>query len=392
MNLILFDDPLVRLALLPFTFTRPVAKIRVGILTLDEKWEKWLGTQASFRTENYLQKKFPVRSTAENMLINGSICPDEKLVDTIKSLPAGYYLTKGQILIAANQPQDEMRQSNIVNYENDITIIDKPWKIFRENAAQIKIDFKLITKGRTSAPITDPYTRVYKPEDIFIEEGVDLKAATLNAESGPIYLAKNCTIQEGAAVRGSFSLGEGSMLNMGAKVRGDTTIGPFCKIGGEISNSVVFGYSNKAHDGYLGNSVLGEWCNLGADTNTSNMKNTYDHTKLWNHSAGHYENTGLQFCGMMMGDHSKSGINTMFNTATVVDVCCTIFGEGYPRTYLPSFTWGGTHKWETNLVNKALETAERVMARRSLPLTDIDREILVHVFQMTRSSRVWEKA
>jgi UDP-N-acetylglucosamine diphosphorylase/glucosamine-1-phosphate N-acetyltransferase len=392
MNLILFDDPLVRLALLPFTFTRPVAKIRVGILTIDEKWEKWLGTQASFRTENYLQKKFPIQSTAENMLINGSICPDEKLVDTIKALPAGYYLTKGQILIAANQPQDEMRQSNIVNYENAITIIDKPWKIFRENAAQIKIDFKLVTKGRTSAPITDPYTCVYKPEDIFIEEGVDLKAATLNAESGPIYLAKNCTIQEGAAVRGSFSLGEGSMLNMGAKVRGDTTIGPFCKIGGEISNSVVFGYSNKAHDGYLGNSVLGEWCNLGADTNTSNMKNTYDQTKLWNHSAGHYENTGLQFCGMMMGDHSKSGINTMFNTATVVDVCCTIFGEGYPRTYLPSFTWGGTHKWETNLVNKALETAERVMARRNLPLTDIDREILVHVFQMTRASRVWEKA
>jgi UDP-N-acetylglucosamine diphosphorylase/glucosamine-1-phosphate N-acetyltransferase len=391
MNLILFDDPSLRLALLPFTFTRPVARIRVGILTIDEKWERWLGTKPSFKTEPYLQKKFPAISTNQNILVNGAICPDQKLIDTIKSLPIGYYLVKNQLLIAANQPEGEMKEANVIAYECEVTVIDKPWKIFRENAAQIKSDFKILTQGRKSFPISDPYTRTYKPEDIFLEEGVDLKAATLNAESGPIYLGKNSMIQEGAVVRGSFSLGEGSMLNMGAKVRGDTSIGPFCKVGGEISNSVIFGYSNKAHDGFLGNSVLGEWCNLGADTNTSNMKNNYDVTKLWNHSKGEFEKTGLQFCGLMMGDHSKSGINTMFNTATVVDVCATIFGEGYPRTYIPSFTWGGASKFETNDLNKAIETAERVLDRRSLSLTAEDREILTSIFVMTRASRSWER-
>jgi UDP-N-acetylglucosamine diphosphorylase/glucosamine-1-phosphate N-acetyltransferase len=391
MNLILFDDPVLRLELLPFTFTRPVARIRVGILTIDEKWEKWLDVRSSFRTEEYLQKKFPVRSAYDNLLVNGAVCPDQKLVDAIKALPVGYYLVQGQILLAANQPADEMKQSNIVNYENPVTIIDKKWKIFKENAAQIKSDFKLITAGRKSAPLTDPYTRTYHPENIFLEEGVDIKAATLNAEPGPIYLGKNSVVQEGAVVRGSFALGEGSMLNMGAKVRGDTTIGPFCKVGGEISNSVVFGYSNKAHDGFLGNSVLGEWCNLGADTNSSNMKNTYDSTKLWNHHLNRYENTGMMFCGLMMGDHGKSGINTMFNTATVVDVCCTVFGEGYPRTYIPSFTWGGANGFETNKLDKALETAGRVMERRNIQITEEDKEILTFVFHATKAARTWDR-
>jgi UDP-N-acetylglucosamine diphosphorylase/glucosamine-1-phosphate N-acetyltransferase len=391
MNLILFDDPFFRSSLLPFTFTRPVSQIRVGILTITEKWEKWIGLSASFKTEDYLQKKFPHVWGEKNLLINGGACPDQKLVDTIRALPEGYYLVKDHVLLASKDPQGEMKESNIIQYEHELTLIDKPWRIFKENAAQIKTDFKILTKGRKSAPITDPYTRTYNVEDIFLEEGVDLKAATLNAESGPIYLGKNSIIQEGAVVRGSFCLGEGSMLNMGAKVRGDTTIGPFCKVGGEISNSVIFGYSNKSHDGFLGNSVLGEWCNLGADTNTSNMKNTYDVTKLWNHSLGHYEHTGLQFCGMMMGDHCKSGINTMFNTATVVDVCCTIFGEGYPRTYIPSFTWGGANKFETNQVDKAIETAARVMERRNITLSQADREILVHIFNSTKNSRAWER-
>lgn len=391
MNLILFDDPAFRHSLLPFTFTRPVAMIRVGILTIAEKWERRLGLKASFKTESYLEKKFPLLSTSENLLVNGAICPDQKLVDTVKSLPRGYFLVRDQVLIASHQPEGEMRSSNTIRYEGEITVIDKSWRIFRENASQIKTDFALLTEGRTSAPITDPYTRTYNPSNIFLEEGVDIKAAVLNAESGPIYLSKNSAIQEGAVVRGSFFLGEGSMLNMGAKVRGDTSIGPFCKVGGEISNSVIFGYSNKAHDGFLGNSVLGEWCNLGADTNTSNMKNTYDTTKIWNHREGRYEKTGLQFCGLMMGDHSKSGINTMFNTATVVDVCATIFGEGYPRTYIPSFTWGGASRFDTNDLQKAIETAERAMERRNIPLSAEDREILVHIFEMTRPLRTWDR-
>lgn len=392
MNIVLFDDPVIRLSLLPFTYTRPVAKIRVGILTIDEKWKFWLKSDVSFRTEEYLAKKYPLNSKPDNLLINGAICPDQQLVDTIKALPAGYYLVKNQVLVAANQPSDEMKESNIVQYEHNVTLIDKPWKIFKENAVQIKIDFAMITAGRKSAPITDPYTRTYNPENIFLEEGVDLKAATLNAESGPIYLGKNSAVQEGAVVRGSFALGEGSMLNMGAKVRGDTTIGPYCKVGGEISNSVVFGYSNKAHDGFLGNSVLGEWCNLGADTNSSNMKNTYDFVKVWSHAQGRYEKTDLQFCGLMMGDHGKSGINTMFNTGTVVDVCSTVFGEGYPRTYIPPFTWGGANGFETNNLSKAIETASRVTARRNVEFTEVDKEILTWIFNATRHLRSWDKA
>ncbi|HYF66794.1 MAG TPA: GlmU family protein [Ohtaekwangia sp.] len=391
MNLILFDDPILRVALLPFTYTRPVAKIRVGILTIDEKWAKWLGSTPSFQTAPYLQKKFPTKSTAENLLVNGGVCPDQHVVDAIKALPSGYFLVKDNLLIAANNPVQEMNERNIVAYNEPITVIDKPWKIFRENAGEIKRDFKIITEGRISAPINDPYTRIYANDNIFIEVGVEIRAAVLNAESGPIYLGKNSVVQEGAVVRGSFALCEGAQLNMGAKVRGDTTIGPYCKIGGEISNSVFFASSNKAHDGYLGNSVIGEWCNLGADTNASNLKNSYDNIKLWNHAAGAYEKTELQFCGLMMGDHSKCGINTMFNTATVVDVCCSIFGAGYLRTYVPSFSWGGAEGFATNQLNKVLETAERVMSRRNVPLSDVDKEILSHIFGITASHRLWEK-
>jgi UDP-N-acetylglucosamine diphosphorylase/glucosamine-1-phosphate N-acetyltransferase len=391
MNVILFDDPVLRISLLPFTFTRPLSKIRVGILTIDQKWEYHLNTTVSYQTPEYLRKKFPANSGNKNLLINGAICPDESLVDTIKALPEGYYLVTGDLLIAANQPKGEMTQKNIVNYEKDLTVIDKKWKIFQENANQIKSDLPLITAGRISQPITDPHTRVYNPENIFIEEGVEIRAATLNAESGPIYLGRNSVVQEGAVVRGSFALCEGAQLNMGAKVRGDTTLGPYSKIGGEISNSVVFGYSNKSHDGFLGNSVLGEWCNLGADTNASNMKNNYDNIRIWSHHDNHFEKTDLQFCGLMMGDHCKSGINTMFNTATVADPYAAVFGGGYQKSYIPAFTWGGEGRNETFRLEKALETAERVMKRRNIALTDADREIVEYIFDVTRPTRGWEK-
>jgi UDP-N-acetylglucosamine diphosphorylase/glucosamine-1-phosphate N-acetyltransferase len=387
MNLILFDDPIIRIALLPFTYTRPVSGIRVGILTIDEKWEKWLNTSVSHQTDPYLQKKFRLVTKPDNLLVNGGICPDDNIVAAVKSLPAGYFLVKDQTLLAANQPGAAMTEQNTVKYAHSVTIIDKPWKIFRENASQLKSDFKLLTAGRTSAPITDPYTRTYAADKIFLEEGVEIRAAVINAESGPVYLGKNSVIQEGAVIRGSFALCEGAQLNMGAKVRGDTTIGPYCKVGGEISNSVLFGNSNKAHDGYLGNSVIGEWCNMGADTNTSNLKNTYDFVKLWSHAHNAFVKTDLQFCGLMMGDHSKCGINTMFNTGTVVDPCCSIFGDGYPRNYIPPFSWGGASKMTTYQLDKAIETAARVMGRRNVPLLDVDKEILSHIFGITAHQR-----
>jgi UDP-N-acetylglucosamine diphosphorylase/glucosamine-1-phosphate N-acetyltransferase len=391
MNVILFDDPLIRLNLLPFTFTRPTSKIRIGILTIAEKWEKWLNTTMSFKTEEYLQSKFPVKSLPDNLLINGAVCPDEKLVAAIRSLPAGNFLIHGNLLLAANQPAAEMRKSNTTEFDGEVVVIDKSWKIFKENGKQLRKDFALITAGRKSYGISDKHTVVYGEENIFVEEGVSIRAAIINAENGPVYLGKNSIVQEGAIIRGAFAMCEGAHLNMGAKMRGDVTIGPYSKVGGEVSASVLFGYSNKAHDGFLGCSVLGEWCNLGADTNTSNLKNNYEPVKLWNHVAGEFESTGLQFCGLMMGDHSKCGINTMFNTGTVVDVCSNIFGEGFPRNYIPSFAWGGGAAFTTYLPDKAFETASRAMARRNVTFDQIEQNILVNVFQLTRGTRVWEK-
>jgi len=388
MNVILFDDPTLRKALLPFTYIRPLSAIRVGILTIAEKWEKRLGTEVSFKTESYLQKKYPLVSTLNNLLINGAVCPDEVLVDTVKALPDGYYLVKGTFLIATRNPDDEMTTQNTIEYESQLTIIDHPWKIFRENADQLKRDFKLVTQGRKSFPITDKYTAIYGEENIFVEEGVTILAAVLNAESGPIYLGKNSIVQEGVVIRGAFALGENAQINMGAKLRGDTTVGPYSKVGGEVSNSVFFGNSNKSHDGYLGNSVIGEWCNFGAGTNSSNLKNNYETVKLWDHGENTYKNTGLQFCGLMMGDYSKCGISTMFNTGTVVDVCANIFGGGLSPTHIPSFAWGGAHGFTIYKIEKALETINKVMSRRNADFSEDDKDILLHLFKATVNVRV----
>ncbi len=387
MNLILFDDPVIRLNLLPFTFTRPVAKIRCGILTIAEKWEKRLNVPASFKTEAYLQQKFTVKSAPDNLLVNGAVCPDDDLISHIRNLPSGYYLVSGALLLAANMPEREMSSQNTIEYPKEVVVIDKTWKIFRENANQIRADFKLITQGRRSAGIQDKHTVVYGEENLFVEEGLSIRAAIINAENGPVYLGKNSIVQEGAIIRGTFALCEGAHLNMGAKMRGDTTVGPFSKVGGEVSTSVLFGYSNKAHDGFLGCSVLGEWCNLGADTNTSNLKNNYEPVKLWNHVSQEFESTGLQFCGLMMGDHSKCGINTMFNTGTVVDVSANIFGEGFPRNYIPSFAWGGSSGMTTYRLEKALETATRAMARRNVTLDQTEALLLKSVYELTASTR-----
>ncbi len=384
MNLVLFDEASLRINLLPFTFTRPIADIRVGIMTIREKWEKHLQLSSSSLTETYLQSKYPVVAGNDNLFINGALCPDEQLLQAIQSLQVGDSLMHDAMLLAARSGTLDFKSNHkTIQYKESFTLIDQPWKIFQFNAAEIKRDFKLITQGRKSAGIQDKHTIVYGAENIFVEEGADIKAAVLNAESGPIYIGKNAVIQEGSLIKGSFALCEGATVNMGAKMRGDSTIGPHCKVGGEISNSVLFGFSNKGHDGFLGNSVLGEWCNLGADTNTSNLKNNYDQVKLWSYAKRGFVNTGQQFCGLMMGDHSKCGINTMFNTGTVVGVSANIFGDGYPRNFIPSFSWGGAAGFIPYQLNKVFETAERVMSRRHIPLTIIDKDILKHIFDST---------
>ena len=394
MNLILFDDPTVRIDLLPFTYTRPVAAVRTGILTIAEKWEKWLNTKPSFLTQGYLSKKFPTVVTTDNLMINGAICPDQALVDAILKLKDGDALYKNHRVIAIRTSEDEIPEvipGKVFEYSDDIVIIDQVWKIFQNNPEQIKIDFKLITAGRKSAGISDNHTRTYAAENIFVEEGVTIRAAILNAENGPIYLGKNSIVQEGAIIQGPFALGEGGHINMGAKIRSGTTVGPFSKVGGEVSNAVIFGYSNKAHDGFLGNSVIGEWCNLGADTNTSNLKNNYANVKLWSYAKSTYHDTGLLFCGLMMGDHSMCSINTMFNTGTVVGVNSNIFGAGFPKTFVPSFVWGGIDQMETYQLEKSFETAAKVMGRRSMVLTEEYKEILSQVFTITTSYRIPKK-
>lgn len=395
MNLILFDNPTIRQNLLPFTFTRPVAQIRCGIFTIAEKWEKHLQVQASYSTEAYLAKKFPVALTGDNLWINGAVCPDAELVAAIHQLNPGDAIVKDAMILAVRTPDDEVPEvitGKVMNYSAPVTIIDQVWKIFQFNGSQIRSDFQLITKTGSSIGIQDPYTRAYAEENIFIEPGAKVYASVLNASTGPIYIGKNAEVQEGSVIRGPFALGENSIINMGAKMRGDVSIGPGCKVGGEVSTTVFFGYSNKAHDGFLGCSVVGEWCNFGADSNTSNLKNNYEDVKLWNYTKGGFVSTGLMFCGLMMADHTKCGINTMFNTGTVTGVSANIFGDGFPRNYIPSFAWGGASGFSTYQFEKAMVTAAKAMERRGLALTEVDKEIYQTIFDMSARERVWEKA
>jgi UDP-N-acetylglucosamine diphosphorylase/glucosamine-1-phosphate N-acetyltransferase len=395
-TLLLFDDPAIRGSLLPFTFTRPVADIRVGILKISEKWEKITGRSTSFLTQDYLENKFP-RAKGNSLAINGAWLPDADSHNLISNLNENQALYFGKILLASYIGEPEKNLSGIkekeqIQLEKEPTLLLKTWNIFQLNGAEIRKDFDLITKGRTSEPLIDPFTKVYSPENIFIEKGAIIRAAILNADGGPIYIGKDTEIQEGAIIRGPFALCESSTVNMGAKIKGDSTVGPHCKVGGEVSNSVIFGYSNKGHEGFLGNSVIGEWCNIGADTNTSNLKNNYTQVKLWDYAKGGFANTGLQFCGLMMGDHSKCGINTMFNTGTVVGVGANIFGDGFPRNFIASFAWGGASGFSTFDFPKFEETAKAVMGRRGLDLSADEIEILRLIFDLSKNYRIWEKS
>jgi UDP-N-acetylglucosamine diphosphorylase/glucosamine-1-phosphate N-acetyltransferase len=379
MNYILFDEPSIRQSLMPLTFTRPVALIRVGILTIAEKWERYLNSKPSFLTDSYLQKKFPLVHGEVNYVINGAVIPTKDLWEEIKKLEKEETLVKGNMIIAFR----EKASQKYIPYHGKLTIIENLWDIFSENGKEIRSDLELIKKEKKWAKVEDKHTIIYNPENVFVEENVKIRAAILNAEDGPIYIGKGAEIQEGSMIRGPFALCENSIINMGGKMRGDTTIGPYSKVGGEISNCVIFGYSNKAHDGFMGNSVLGEWCNLGADTNTSNLKNNYGTVQIYSYKNKGQINTGKQFCGLFMGDHSKAGINTMFNTGTVVGVGANIFGAGFPDKFIPSFTWGGVQGLETFRLDKAFEVAERAMARRKMPLTEEDKSILDFIFRNT---------
>ena len=389
MNYILFDGT-VRNDLLPFTFTRPFADIRVGILTIREKWEKYLGTTTTSLTEEYLMEKYPMVEMEQNIMINASFLPNPILVDMVQNLNTKEAILFGEEIIAfyTNDTQDEVDfdEYELIEYEGEVLRIENTWDIFAKNDAAIREDFELLTEDRFSQPIPKSIN-VIAPENIFIEEGAKLEFVTLNASTGPIYIGKNAEIMEGSVIRGPFALCEEAQVKLGTKVYGATTVGPHCRIGGEVNNSVLFGYSNKGHDGFLGNSVLGEWCNIGADSNNSNLKNNYEEVRLWSYETEGFAKTGLQFCGLMMGDHSKCGINTMFNTGTVVGVSTNIFGSGFPRNFVPSFSWGGASGFTTYITKKAFDTAKIVMSRRHVEFTEEDTKILEHVFEETKKYR-----
>jgi UDP-N-acetylglucosamine diphosphorylase/glucosamine-1-phosphate N-acetyltransferase len=396
-NYILFDDH-SRTDLLPFTYLRPVSGIRIGILTITEKWEKHLKAKVSFLTEKYLEKKYHSVHPAgkNNIWINGKVCPTPGLIKEIGSLKENQVLLYQKTVVAVNtgkgknfHPDKSNPGFSFRESAQRPIVIHFIWDIFTRNGDALKEDFELLTKGRKSQPLSKS-NKVIGKGKVFLEKGASVEGAIFNTTNGTIYIGKDAVVMEGSLIRGPFALCEHAEVKMGAKIYGPTTFGPYCKIGGEVNNSVIFGYSNKAHDGFLGNSVIAEWCNLGADTNNSNLKNNYSNVKLWNYGMQEMVDTGLQFCGLFMGDHSKCGINTMFNTGTVVGVNANIFGADFPIHFIRSFSWGGAEEFVDYKLEKALEVAERVMARRNIPFTAADREILTNIYHQAKQKRVVE--
>ncbi len=392
MAIILFDD-IAHQTLRPLTFTRPVADLRIGILTIAEKWAKYLHSSFSFFTQPWLQGKFPIKIEEDNLFINGAVCPDEQLINAIKALKHGDSLLLGDKLIAVRlnakeaisfNPQSNYGTAN--HFSHQPIVITYPEEIFRNNDIELRKDFKLLTHGRKSAQLSATNTII--GEDFFAEEGAKADCSTFNTTNGPIYLAANTEVWEGTHIRGAFALCEHSQVKMGTKVYGATTIGPYSRVGGELNNAVIWGYSSKGHEGYLGNSVLGEWCNIGADSNNSNLKNNYDEVKLWDYTTNRFRKTGLQFCGLIMADHAKCAINTMFNTGTVVGVSANVFGAGFPRNFIPDFSWGGAQGYEVYTLKKMFITAQKVFDRRENRVFDEnEQEILNKVFELTEEYR-----
>jgi len=384
----LFDDKAWQ-SLRPLTFTRPVADLRIGILTIAEKWAKHLNANFGYITQEYLSTKYP--SAPANLFINGAVCPNEELVAAVINLNSDEVLVSNHLVLAyytedvnLNNLEALTKYKNI-NYLGSFTHINYPEDIFKNNHSELTRDFALLTKGRTSATLSS--TNTFLGDQIFVEEGATAECSTFNSLQGPIYLGKNAQVWEGCHIRGSFALCEDSLVKMGAKIYGQTTIGPHSRVGGEINNAVIWGYSSKGHEGFLGNAVLGQWCNIGADSNNSNLKNNYAEVGLWDYEKESLRKTGLQFCGLIMADHAKCGINTMFNTGTVAGVSANIFGAGFPPNFIPDFAWGGADGFDVYNLNKMLETAIKVYERRDMILDDAEKAILTHIFEETKQYR-----
>ncbi len=402
LNIILFDSE-SRNHLLPLTATRPMGELRIGILSLREKWEHLLNGKVSYITQEYLQEKFPIHIEAENVIINAGILPNTWLCDRIETLKVGEaLLLKGELVAARlNEAQfelliqdEELHELEGVEVPEDISLIEisRLWQLTQLNGSALKSDFQILTQGRNSSIISNTNTIIGDINLVFLEPGVKMECCILNVTKGPIYINEGTEVMEGSMLRGPIAIGRNAMVKMGSKIYGPTSIHEGCRAGGEITRSIMMPNSNKAHEGYLGDSVLGEWCNLGADTNNSNLKNNYAEVKLWDYETERFEKSGSQFVGLIMGDHSKCGINTMFNTGTVVGVFANIYGAGYQRNFIPDFAWGGTDtSYRTYKFLEACETAAIVMQRRNMPFTEAEKNILYQIYEQTARFRSWEK-
>ena len=393
MNFILFDDERIH-HFLPLTHTRPVSELRCGIVTMRQRWEAIFMQPVSSKSLDYLQEKFPLLLANDNVFVNSALFPSKELNEAIFTLKKGEYLVKENTILAVRLSEEEAKNFNLqeialnhkgIAFTNELKMLNNLWDIFSLNDEMIRADFERMTKGKVSQALST--TNTLLGDNIFIEEGAKVECSILNSNTGPIYIARDAEIMEGCMIRGPFALGAEGVIKMGAKIYGATTIGPGCKVGGEVNNSVFFANSSKAHDGFIGNAVIGEWCNLGADTNNSNLKNNYEEVKLWNEYKKTFVKTGLQFCGLIMGDHSKCGINTMLNTGTVIGVSCNVYGSNFPRNFIPSFSWGSANGFMEYQLSKAAETATRVFARRNIPFDAIEQRLLAAVFEHTIAQR-----
>ena len=388
-NLVFFDSG-HRWDLLPLTYTRPMADLRIGGLTIAEKWGARLHGTISYRTQAYLQPRYPVILTEDNWFINGGVIPNDELAEQVAGLTLGQGLRDEHGAIAYRTSQDESesipQEISWRDLEEPASRLRNTCDIFSLNPQEIQADFDWLTRGKTTQDIPET-VQCSDHSRVFIAEDTNIEHCVFNTSDGPIYIGQGAHIMEGALLRGPLFIANNSVIKMGAKIYGGTTIGPYCKAGGEIGNSVMMGYSNKGHDGFMGNSVLGYWCNIGADTNTSNLKNNYDQVRLWNYDQERFAHTDLQFCGLIMGDHSKCAINTMFNTGTVVGVSANVFGAGFPKNFIPSFSWGGVSNTKTYTLNKAIETAKRVMQRRGIEWSSEDQIIFEAIFDASKSWR-----
>jgi UDP-N-acetylglucosamine diphosphorylase/glucosamine-1-phosphate N-acetyltransferase len=386
MNIILFDNK--REDFYPLSLTRSISEFRLGVLTIKEKWESYFDSVSIF-SNDYLAEKYDTNIKDDNIWINSQLLPSKDIVTEIESLRVGEVLIKESVILAFRNSEYISDKLNNVESNSEFSFLYSLTDIFRLNGEEIINDIKLLNfqnNENNLVELTDSNIKSGK-YPVYVEEGATIENCYINSSEGPVYIGKNTHIMQGSMLRGPFAICDNSVVKMGAKIYGATTIGPFCKVGGEINNSVFFGYSSKAHDGFLGNSIIGQWCNLGADTNNSNLKNNYDDVKIWNYSSESFLQTGLQFCGLIMGDHSKCGINTMFNTGTVVGVGANIFGSGFPRNFIPSFSWGGSSGFIIHKLEKFFSTAEKVMKRRSIAFSDIDKQVLMQVYNMTKRYR-----